>query len=71
MDWVSVPRGVEIPGARIWTPLGFKSGCFGIVFDTRDVRNGKITLPEDRTSQIGRLKYWREELGPWVSSEEP
>lgn len=63
LDFLKVPREVSIPGVRIWTPLGFKSGCFGIVFDTRgDV----LELPKDRTSQIGKLKFWKDELGPWV-----
>ncbi|MHC1773125.1 MAG: glutamate mutase L [Flexilinea sp.] len=63
MDWISVPKGINIPGVRIWTPVGFKSGCFGVVFDTRGER---LYLPKDRSAQIGKLKYWKEELGPWV-----
>ncbi len=63
LDFLQVPKEISIPGVRIWTPLGFKSGCFGVVFDTR---GNSLDLPKDRTSQIAKLKFWKEELGPWV-----
>lgn len=63
LDFLKIPKEVSIPGVRTWTPLGFKSGCFGIVFDTR---GDALELPKDRTSQISKLKFWKDELGPWT-----
>ena len=65
MDWTSVPRNLTIPGVKTWATVGFKSGCFGLVFDTREVKEGKIKLPKDKAVRLRKLESWSEELGPW------
>lgn len=62
LDWLDIQSDTGIPGVKVWKPLGFRSGCFGIVFDCRD---NELTLPQDRKEQIATLKKWRSDLGPW------
>ena len=62
MDWFNVNKSVTLPGIPTWTPIGFKAGCFGLVFD---MRGDKLELPDDRAAQIHLLDRWRSELGKW------
>ena len=67
MDWFNVSKGVGIPGMSSWNPVGFKSGCFGLVFDMRDE---VLTLPKERSAQIHLLQRWKSELGSWREHDE-
>lgn len=72
LNWVKVGRGVTIPGIKTWTPMGFKSGCLGLIFDTRPVRNGSLVVSRDRAVQLAVLEEWKETLGKWsVPEKEP
>ena len=62
LDWFNVNKSVTLPGVPTWTSIGFKAGCFGLVFD---MRGEKLELPEDRSAQIHLLDRWRSELGSW------
>ncbi len=62
LDWFNVDRSVVIPGVPTWTSFGFKSGCFGLVFD---MRGDQLELPKDRSAQIHLLERWKTELGVW------
>lgn len=66
LNWISIPRSVTIPGVKTWAPVGFKSGCFGLIFDTREVKDGKMKLPNDKAARLRALESWREELGTWL-----
>ncbi len=70
LNWVNVGRQISLPGVKTWATLGFKSGCFGLVFDTRPVLNGKLRLPKERTAQMSRIEEWKKMLGPWKLTEE-
>jgi hypothetical protein len=61
---------VTIPGVKTWAPAGFKSGCFGLVFDTREEKDGKIKLPKEKAARDKKLQSWRTELGPWLVKQE-
>ncbi len=67
MDWFNVSKNLEIPGASTWTSVGFKSGCFGIVFD---MRGNTLEMPKDRSAQINLLNRWKSELGVWRDKQE-
>ena len=62
IDWFNLGGSVEIPGVPTWTSVGFKSGCFGLVFD---MRGNKIELPKERAQQIHLIERWKRELGSW------
>ena len=62
LDWFNVSKSVTIPGVPTWTSIGFKAGCFGLVFD---LRGETLTMPKDRTAQIHLLERWKNELGEW------
>ncbi len=59
-------NSVRLPGVQTWTPVGFKSGCFGLVFD---MRGNALELPKDRSAQIHLLDRWKSELGVWRETE--
>ncbi len=62
LDWLDIQNGTEISGVKTWTPISFKSGYYGIIFDCR----GKdIQLPSKRDEQINILRTWRKEIGFW------
>lgn len=65
LDWFNVSKGVTIPGVPTWTSIGFKAGCFGLVFD---MRGDQLEMPKDRTAQIHLLERWKSELGNWKAS---
>ena len=67
LDWFNVNSGVGIPGVTTWTSVGFKSGCFGLVFD---MRGNSLDLPKDRSAQIHLLQRWKSELGVWREKTE-
>ena len=67
MDWFNVSKGVTIPSVTTWTSVGFKSGCFGLVFD---MRGNSLELPKDRSAQIHLLQRWKSELGVWREKTE-
>ena len=67
MDWFNVSKNLEIPGVSTWTSVGFKSGCFGIVFD---MRGNTLDMPKDRSAQIHLLNRWKSELGVWREKQE-
>ncbi|MBQ6509316.1 MAG: glutamate mutase L [Flexilinea sp.] len=67
MDWFNVSSGVMIPSVTTWTSVGFKSGCFGLVFD---MRGDSLDLPKDRSAQIHMLQRWKSELGVWREKTE-
>ena len=67
LDWFNVDRSVRIPGVHTWTTFGFKSGCFGLVFD---MRGDSLELPKDRSAQIHLLERWKTELGIWRERHE-
>ena len=67
MDWFNISKTVCVPGMSSWNPVGFKSGCFGLVFDMRDE---VLSLPKDRSAQIHMLQRWKSELGTWRTQEE-
>ncbi len=69
LNFVKVARGVTVPGVKTWTPLGFKSGCLGLVFDCRKVRDGVLVTSKDRAMQIALLEEWKETLGKWTGAE--
>lgn len=62
LDWFNVNKSVTIPGVPTWTPIGFKAGCFGLVFD---MRGEKLEMPAERSAQIHLLERWKKELGSW------
>ena len=62
LDWFNVNKSVTIPGVPTWTSIGFKAGCFGLVFD---MRGEKLEMPEERSAQINLLERWKTELGSW------
>lgn len=62
LDWFNVNKSVTIPGVPTWTSIGFKAGCFGLVFD---MRGNSLDLPADRNAQIHLLERWKTELGEW------
>ena len=62
LDWFNVNKSVRLPGIPTWTSIGFKSGCFGLVFD---MRGETLEMPKDRTAQIHLLERWKNELGVW------
>ena len=62
LDWFNVNKSVTIPGVPTWTSIGFKAGCFGLVFD---LRGDTLEMPKDRSSQIHLLERWKTELGSW------
>lgn len=65
LEWKKIPRGVATPGIKPYLPLGFKSGCFGLIFDMRDGRD----VRKERTAQIERLRLEKEQLGNWRLGE--
>ncbi len=67
IDWFNVDKSVSIPGVSTWTSFGFKSGCFGLVFD---MRGNSIEFPKDRSAQIHLLERWKTELGVWRDQQE-
>lgn len=67
LDWFNVSNGVTIPSVTTWTSVGFKSGCFGLVFD---MRGNSLELPKDRSAQIHMLQRWKSELGVWREKTE-
>ena len=67
LDWFNVSSGVSIPSVTTWTSVGFKSGCFGLVFD---MRGNTLELPKDRSAQIHLLQRWKSELGVWREKTE-
>lgn len=62
LDWFNVSKSVTLPGVPTWTSIGFKAGCFGLVFD---MRGETLDMPKDRTAQIHLLERWKNELGEW------
>ena len=62
LDWFNVNKSVTLPGIPTWTSIGFKAGCFGLVFD---MRGETLEMPKDRTAQIHLLERWKNELGAW------
>ena len=62
LDWFNVSKSVTLPGIPTWTSIGFKAGCFGLVFD---MRGETLDMPKDRTAQIHLLERWKNELGEW------
>lgn len=62
LDWFNVSKSASLPGVPTWTPIGFKAGCFGLVFD---MRGETLEMPKDRTAQIHLLERWKSELGSW------
>ncbi|MBR6090236.1 MAG: glutamate mutase L [Anaerolineaceae bacterium] len=62
LDWFNVNKSVTIPGVPTWTTIGFKAGCFGLVFD---MRGETLEMPKDRAAQIHLLDRWKNELGSW------
>ncbi|MBQ6481764.1 MAG: glutamate mutase L [Anaerolineaceae bacterium] len=62
LDWFNVNKSVTIPGVPTWTSIGFKAGCFGLVFD---MRGEKLEMPGERSAQINLLERWKTELGSW------
>ncbi|MBQ4511690.1 MAG: glutamate mutase L [Anaerolineaceae bacterium] len=62
LDWFNVSKSVTLPGIPTWTSIGFKAGCFGLVFD---MRGETLEMPKDRTAQIHLLERWKNELGEW------
>ena len=62
LDWFNVNKSVKIPGVPTWTSIGFKAGCFGLVFD---MRGEKLDMPDERSAQIHLLDRWKTELGSW------
>lgn len=62
LDWFNVNKSVTLPGIPTWTSIGFKAGCFGLVFD---MRGETLDMPKDRTAQIHLLERWKNELGAW------
>ena len=62
LDWFNVSKSVTLPGIPTWTSIGFKAGCFGLVFD---MRGETLEMPKDRTAQIHLLERWKNELGVW------
>jgi hypothetical protein len=62
LDWFNVNKSVALPGIPTWTSIGFKAGCFGLVFD---MRGETLEMPKDRGAQIHLLDRWRSELGSW------
>lgn len=62
LDWFNVNKSVTIPGVPTWTSIGFKAGCFGLVFD---MRGEKLEMPGERSAQINLLDRWKTELGSW------
>lgn len=62
LNWLNMNKAVEIPGVQVWTPISFKSGCFGLVFD---LRGNTIELPVEREAQIHMLDRWKHEIGKW------
>ena len=62
LNWFNVDKSVTLPGIPTWTSIGFKAGCFGLVFD---LRGEKLELPDERSAQIHLLDRWRSELGSW------
>ena len=62
LDWFNVNKSVKIPGVPTWTSIGFKAGCFGLIFD---MRGDALEMPEDRAAQIHLLERWKKELGQW------
>lgn len=67
LDWFNVSKSLTIPGVTTWTSVGFKSGCFGLVFD---MRGDSLDLPKDRSAQIHLLQRWKSELGVWREKSE-
>ena len=67
LDWFNVNKSLTIPGVTTWTSVGFKSGCFGLVFD---LRGDTLELPKDRSAQIHMLQRWKSELGVWREKTE-
>lgn len=67
LDWFNVSKNMVIPEVPTWTPVGFKSGCFGLVFD---LRGDSLELPKDRSAQIHLLNRWKSELGVWRDKQE-
>ncbi len=64
IDWFNLGGSVTVPGVPTWTSVGFKSGCFGLVFD---MRGNTIEFPKERAHQIHLLDRWKKELGSWKS----
>ena len=62
LDWFNVNKSVKIPGVPTWTSIGFKAGCFGLVFD---MRGEKLDMPDERSAQIHLLDRWKTELSSW------
>ena len=67
MDWFNVSKNLTIPEVPTWNSVGFKSGCFGIVFD---MRGNSLELPKDRSAQIHLLNRWKNELGVWREKQD-
>lgn len=66
LEWLKIPRGVETPGIKMFLPFGFKSGCFGLIFDLRDDERA----PEsDRVARIERLRLEKKQIGDWRIGE--
>ena len=70
LEWIKISHNVTVPGVKTWAPAGFKSGCFGLVFDTREEKDGKIKLPKEKAARDKKLQSWRTELGPWLVKQE-
>ncbi|HNY94269.1 MAG TPA: glutamate mutase L [Flexilinea sp.] len=70
LEWTKISHNVTVPGVKTWAPAGFKSGCFGLVFDTREEKDGKIKLPKEKAARDKKLQSWRTELGPWLVKQE-
>lgn len=66
LDWYDVSNAVTIPGVRIGTPIEFRAGCMGLVFD---LRGNDLTMPKEREAQIHLLDRWKKELGSWHAEE--
>ncbi len=67
LDWFNMSKGTVLPGVPTWTSVGFKAGCFGLVFD---LRGDTLDLPKDRSQQIHLLERWKSELGVWREKKE-
>lgn len=66
LEWISIPRGVEMIGIKPFLPLGFKSGSFGLIFDLRDERKDR---EKDRVARIEQLRLEKKQLGDWRVGE--
>lgn len=64
LDWYNVNKAVELPGIQTWTPMEFRSGCFGLVFD---LRNDNSWETADSALTIAQIHTWKQQLGTWNS----